>query len=304
MKSLQEQFIKLENYSSLMNPPCSDSQIIKLEKSLNCELHKEIFALYKSHNGMKHSDIFPFRLMEISEILELHEFADWQSELKRPLDGSDELHIFWTDDNSNYAGLYTSGKLKDKICFIDHDEIDLSPLFDSMYSFYESLLRIAEENSIKIKSESYEDLTDWDEMKTDFPILDTSSENIKNFELAKYFIKKYASENDKYKKRHFAFCAMNLLPMSETVRIIDFVNSDDMWIQERACELIGKKHYEKGIPILVEIAKNGMNNGKVASLSALRNFKTEETEKEIEKLFAKIEDGYKIYLKPNWRAEK
>ena len=186
--------------------------------------------------------------------------------------------------------------MKGKICFIDHEELDLALRYNSIYSFYKILLGIAKKNVVKNISDEY--LINWSEMKTDFPILEYSANNNENSELARRFTEKYKNEYDEEKKQYFAFCAMNLLPMSETENLLEFTKSEDMWVQEKACELIGKKKYEPGISILVDVVKHGMHNGKMASMIALRNFKTKESEKEVKNLYQEVEEGYKIYLRP------
>jgi hypothetical protein len=46
-----------------------------------------------------------------------------------------------TDCNSNYWCLYVGGPLKNMICYVSHEEVDLAPRFRSLASFLAALKR-------------------------------------------------------------------------------------------------------------------------------------------------------------------
>ena len=46
----------------------------------------------------------------------------------------DEILPIMTDDNSNYFCVYYKGDNKEKVCYLNHDEIDLTPRFKSIES--------------------------------------------------------------------------------------------------------------------------------------------------------------------------
>lgn len=49
-------------------------------------------------------------------------------------DDFDEVLPIMTDDNSNYFCVYYKGDNKEKVCYLNHDEIDLTPCFKSIAS--------------------------------------------------------------------------------------------------------------------------------------------------------------------------
>ncbi len=78
------------------------------------------------------------------------------------------LCLFWTDDNSNYAGAYVKGPLAPRVCLVDHEEPDIPPAFRSPESFVRALHVGADED------------LDWYELPRDYPVLGA----IKKFEPA------------------------------------------------------------------------------------------------------------------------
>ena len=118
------------------------------------ELPAEILALDRDHDGTDDArgDI-PLRLMSIDEAIEFHGNSGYLAER-----GGREMRTFWTDDNSNYAGLYVEGPLPGRVFVIDHDEVDLSPVYRSAHSFHEVMLDAAAGG------------LDWYEMPTDYPV--------------------------------------------------------------------------------------------------------------------------------------
>jgi len=68
-----------------------------------------------------------------------------------------------------------------------------------------------------------------------------------------------------------------------------------MWIQERACALLGKRGYAAEIPVLAEVARHGKYNGKIAALIALRDFGAPAQEA-VERLKKELQSPWLIYL--------
>lgn len=296
------EILKSLTLNANINPPCSEEEIQKFERETRIQLPDTLIRLYRHCNGtkIKKGVELPFNLMTLEEVRELLTFSDWYyEELQKNLQDNDKICAFWSDGNSNYAAVYLSGLLEGKICFIDHEETDLSPVFRDFTNFYQSIFEI---HALNLRQPSAE--SGWWDMKTDYPKLVKDENEEFYFEdllLAEKFIELFREETGYEKKQHLAFCAMNLLPLSETDKILEFVRSDDMWIQERACQLLGEKKSEKAIPVLAEVARSGNHNGKIAAMIALRNFNTQESKFEIERLLNEVEDDYRIYLKPNYQ---
>ena len=95
MNQFAKIFTELEFNPLLLNDNASESDIQNLEKRLACKLPSEILALLRNHNGMKFSGVFPFRLMSITETLDLCDFFEWQENLKRNLEDAERICLFW-----------------------------------------------------------------------------------------------------------------------------------------------------------------------------------------------------------------
>ena len=131
----------IEEYRTLgigLNPPAMAEQLQLLEDALDCTLSDGLRALYEDHNGDDKTGTkgiyLPLRLMPVSEVIETHHFVKefgWASQ---------GLRLFWYDGNSNYAGLYVAGALEGRVCFIDHEEPDLAPVYRTLHRFLDTLL--------------------------------------------------------------------------------------------------------------------------------------------------------------------
>lgn len=119
-------------------------------------------ALYCDHNGMTLGGFDPLsiRLMSIEEALAKHTVL-------RNLDYiSNEMYMFWSDDNSNYLGAYLTEPSRGRVFYLDHDEPDFSPRFRSVRTFYQALLKLATHN---VECEDEDDYRFWFDLETDYP---------------------------------------------------------------------------------------------------------------------------------------
>jgi hypothetical protein len=272
---------ELERFGAEPSPPATDAQIQELEKALGHPLPPELQALYREHNGLKEPGALPLWLMSTKES------AKTNRTMRRDGFFPEELRFFWTDDQSTYAALYVTGPAAGRVCVIEHEEPDPSPVFRSVASFYQAMYRAAEAGQ-----DAYELLHQPGGPETE----GTPEEQAADLALSEEYAARVAAESDPEKRRSLAFAAMQLLPPSEAHRLLGWLRSDDMWIQERACELLGRRRLVEAIPALAEIARNGMHNGRVAALTALREFGAPAAEV-VARLRKELEPQWQIYLK-------
>lgn len=271
---------ELNQHGAVLNPPATDAQLQELESALDCSLPSELRALYLQHDGMQDPGDFPFRLMSTEDVVETHRAMREEGLVP------EEIRFFWTDDQSNYAALYVSGPASGRVCVVDHEEPDTTPLFRSVTSFYRALGAAAENGQ------------DWYELlqQPGGPETEgTPEEQAADLALAEDYFQRYAGTEDPRQRQAFAFAGMQLLPPSETSRLLDWLRSEDMWIQERACTLLGRRGYAEAIPALAEVARTGKHNGRVAALTALRKFGAPAQE-EVTRLRNELEPQWHIYL--------
>jgi len=180
--------------------------------------------------------------------------------------------LFWTDDNSNYAGVFLAAPLRGRVFFLDHDEPDDAPRFRSIESFCRSTLAAAEK--------------DWSDMVTDYPRLtdpaDIDGDEDRAVAIAYLRDLPAACSADAYAV--FAYCALNLLPPRDFALALPLFDSTDMWGQERACKMIGLWRRAEAVPDLLRVARTGMSNGRVEAVRALQRIQTAEAKKAVKML--------------------
>ena len=263
------------------NPGCTTEQLNDLAAALATTLPAELMTIYKDHNGMADAATLPFRLMSVDEVK--REFRALQAVGML----TSAIRAFWTDDRSNFAGLYVTGPLAGKLCFLHHEATEFTPVFRSIPSFYQAALAAAEAEVL------------WFDMKTDYPVLEvhrSKQEYDEDLALALGQIALYQQATDAEARMQAALCAMNLLPLSETYRLLDFVWVDDMWIQERACDLLGQKKFVDAVPTLAHVVRVGSHNGRIAALQALGRIGTRAALEELIKLATELDEGWDVHL--------
>ncbi|MEY8744400.1 HEAT repeat domain-containing protein [Bacillales bacterium AN1005] len=199
--------------------------------------------------------------MEIEEVIEM---ADFMSEMEV----YQGIIPLWTDDHSNYIGLQVQGACQYRISYINHEETDVSPGFRSVQSFISKLEQ----------HPSY----DWDELNKDYP----SDIEISHAEMDEDLrcideLNKFISSNQQIDddiRCQYIFSIMALTPKRNLDSLIKYLDDEDMYVQERACEILGFHRYIPARDKLVEVSTNGMHNGKLAAKRALARIREEAEE--------------------------
>lgn len=168
-----------------------------------------------------------------------------------------------TDNHSNYWCLYVGGVLKGMVCYLNHAEVSLEPKFKGIYE----LLQTIEKHP---KAYDYHDL---EPDVFDFPMLS----NAKDFDNRKKIITTMLTElnqlTDQDRKQQMAFAIMQLTSKDEIDAIIyPLLDHKDMYIQERAIELLVIHNYTPAKAKLIELAKTASPNGKSAAKRVLQLF--------------------------------
>lgn len=235
-----------------------------LEADLKARFPSELWDLYETIQDPAKSESGPFRLMPIEEVKDLREAMygfNWRDSC-----------AFWTDDNSNYAGIYLDGPLRGRIYFLSHDEPDFSPVYRSLSSF------------LKTIREAKSREKDWYEMPTDYftptdyylhqdgkPLPATEIERKSDLEAMTTLRLQFDQTSllDDDERRFVCFCIMDLTPLDDLKYVLEFLSDKDMWTQERAALILGVHKYSPAIDRLAEIAINGSGNGVYAAINAL-----------------------------------
>ncbi len=173
----------------------------------------------------------------------------------------DDLIPILTDNNSNYWCMYIKGALNGMICYLSHDELNLEPKFAGISSLI---------NAIENHPEAY-DYSEFDIKVFDFPI----NENNRKFDRRKTIITelkaKLAAEEQEDIRQQLAYSIMILISHDEIEsNIYPFVEDEDMYIQERAIQMMGYHKYKAAREKLIELTKSAMPNGRSAAAKALK----------------------------------
>lgn len=259
-------------------PGLSRSVLALAEEHLGAPLCPQLEALYLDHDGMPFGIGLPMRLMAIADVLEtnvsIRQF--WPDLL------ADDAFVFWTDDESNYAGAYLAGQLSHRVFVLDHEEPDGTPRFRDTCSFTAALLAQKDEN--------------WHSLTPDYPAQVDKADAFTEVdrELGRTFLQSYLASPEEARS---ALLALALLPVSDTVSLLPLLASTDMWVQERTCEVLGLRRYAPAVQQLAEVVRNGTPNGRVASFQALERIGTKEALDVLRLLETELSDEHRGLIK-------
>lgn len=224
----------------------------ELNEIYKTQIPLEILEALEEHRYKQEKSEFFIRLMEIEEILEMKDYFD-------------ELEVFrklipiWTDDNSNYVCMYYSGPLKCRICYLNHEETDVSPQFRNVKAFVNELE----------KDEEF----DWEDLVKDYPTEGDISRNYMETDLNS--IKELSSildnsDLDDDFRTQIIYSILALTPHDCLDSIIKYLDDEDDYVQERACDIVGFHRYSPAICKLKELCITGKVNVPGAAKRALR----------------------------------
>nr|WP_018883936.1 hypothetical protein [Paenibacillus massiliensis] len=179
--------------------------------------------------------------------------------------GFEELLPLWTNDHSDYIGVYASGILRGKVCHISHEETDLSPGFRSVETFLTAVQQYPEQ--------------DWEELTKDYPTRQELSEQeeVEDIQcLSGLLLQIEREETDEEERCMLLYSVMALTPISRLDSLLPYLDDEDMYVQERACDVLGHHRYVPAKEKLEVVAKQGMHNGKSAAARALSRIRQQE----------------------------
>lgn len=258
----------------------------ELQQIIGYPLPESMLKLYQAReSGNETAPQTEMRLMTFSEVAEIYQA--FQDGTWGPLEVHSSMCPFWTDDNSNFAGLYVVGLLNGKVCCIDHEEVDLSPAYASVQSFQDAAT-----------TASVQDLG-WQEFRRDYPApepADNLQTEAQDWRIVESLRPLYAVSQDRLRV-HYAYCIMVLTPYAQTVSLLDYTYDRNMHIQAEACEILGLRRYKAATNRLAEVARNGMQNGRIASVLALGKIGSLESRRFLEELLPTMPEGYGSYIK-------
>ncbi|HDX9590519.1 TPA: hypothetical protein ROX98_003561 [Bacillus pseudomycoides] len=233
-----------------------DNLFNQIAAFLKISLPQEIMNAFDNPIYLKHKNDFLVRLLSFEEATEVYLYLNEDVNIS-------EVFPLWTDDNSNYVGVYMFGSLTGRVCFISHEEIDLSPVYPNVQTLIKILLENPE--------------IDWYELPKYYP---RSKEHTDELQLKQdvQAIKELKNllkspELDEEKRTQYLFSIMALTPYTQLHEIIPLLEDSDMWVQERAAEILGFHRYVPAREKLNWVKEHGQHNGKMAAELALKRIR-------------------------------
>ncbi|WP_247739028.1 hypothetical protein [Bacillus sp. 165] len=243
-----------------------DNLFNKISTFLNISLPQEIMNAFDNPIYLKQKNDFLVRLLSFEEAAEMYSY------LKEDVNIS-EVFPLWTDDNSNYVGVYMFGLLTGRVCFINHEEIDLSPVYPNVQTLIQTLLENPESDWYELPRyyPQPKEHTDKLQLKQDVQAIEELKNLLKNPEL------------DEEKRTQYLFSVMALTPYTQLHKIIPLLEDSDMWVQERAAEILGFHRYIPAREKLNWVKEHGQHNGKMSAELALKRIRMELKNQNIKK---------------------
>ncbi len=180
-------------------PGLDEASLLAFESTLGANLPDDVRTMYRAIGGISDRvrTALPMRLMPPVDALDtLHILTDG-ADTYRPYPSARYL---FTDDNSNWVGLFIEGPLRGKLTILDHDLGSNAPRFASLASFITKLLAAADRGD------------PWEQMATDYPMSPTSDIALLDeaIPLAAHFLQQYHAATDRFERNIAADIALHL----------------------------------------------------------------------------------------------
>ena len=170
-----------------------------------------------------------------------------------------------TDEQSNYWCVYISGAMKGMVCHLSHDEISLEPRFKNI----SNLISAVENNA---EAHNFYDWEEWENNVFDFPATKDLTEFTERKQIIDQLSLELKTETDEQRIQQLAFSIMALTSIDDIeTNIYPFLDDEEMYIQERAIEMLGFHKYKLAKEKLIELETTAMPNGRNAAKIALKN---------------------------------
>jgi hypothetical protein len=257
------------------------------------QLPLEVSQVYSHIGGMRRSPRFPLYLMRPGEVAAtVQEFrlagqTLHDAGLASFGDGEHAILLF-SDGNGNYLGLHLKAPFAPRGFILDHEEPNLEPRFKSLASMLDALAQSVD------REECY-----FGDMPTDYPAIEPALVNADDRELSLQLLNQYYHDPHKY--RADAHAAMQLSHPHDMETFANLLDSEDMWISEKMCRIVGLRRYRPAINRMVEVAIAKGGNRIIATIVALRGWPDEEALSALRVIKGRLGKAYDPYFPPSLR---
>ncbi|ASA21187.1 SMI1/KNR4 family protein [Paenibacillus donghaensis] len=165
---------------------------------------------------------------------------------------------FWTDDQSNYIGIYGRGPLACRVCHISHEETDVAPAYRNVESLIAELEQHPE--------------AEWEELSKDYPALTPAETAVEEADLAAVRELEHQLEvkqPDDDVRCQWINSILAVMPRANAAELLKYLNDEDMFVQEWTAELMGLYGLQEAEAPLQELSLSGIPNAAPAATRAL-----------------------------------
>lgn len=260
-------------------------------------LPAEILELYEDHNGTpglpSRGDAWlPVRLMPMLEAMEVQAPL---AEFTAMLSGVGRIAWLWADDNSNYLGIYTTGRLVGWLVRLNHEEPALTPAYRSVRSFLTNLLAAAPGATPMDRA-----AVDLVSLSRDVPVVVDDPQYMEiDREHARAFADMHVNEADENRRRLYAMSSICLTPVADTDSVVPFLREFDMCTPEAAVLLMELRRFGGALEEVERLARDGIPNGDSAAMRLLVRLGSNASRNAIARLQRQI-SGRKLRALEQW----
>jgi hypothetical protein len=225
--------------------PGLDAEAIKrLERALDARLPQPVRELYGLCGGLRSKRWTgkpPMRLMRPKEVVVDAEVLRECADTYFP---SPQARYLFTDDGSNWVGVFVRGPLTGKLTMLDHDGPDQDPRFRDLSSFLDKLIDAARRE------------LDWPDMDTDYPLgPDSDSALVADARpLSHRYLDRYRAATTVRKAVNAASKALHLLPPDEWATLHELLGSPHQYVRYMTLKVAGRHQATDLVPEIVAYA--------------------------------------------------
>jgi hypothetical protein len=226
-------------------PGLDDAALTALEVGLGATLPEPVRALYRACGGIADEDwnvALPMRPMRPVEVLDDDETLRESADVYGP---SPDARYLFTDDGSNWAGVYVVGPLTGMVTILDHDAPSVAPRFRDLPSFLE-----------KLSDAGLREL-DWPDMASDYPLGARADAALvaEAAPLAQSYLDQYRTATDPASALTAARVALHLLPASEWPTLREFLSAPSPFVRYLSLRVAEHQRPVELTPALLDYAQ-------------------------------------------------
>ncbi|MVN89263.1 hypothetical protein GO986_21235 [Deinococcus sp. HMF7620] len=170
-----------------------------------------------------------------------------------------DLRFFWTDDNSNYVGVYVRGPLEGMVCVLGHDGGGLVPVFRTIPSFLDW-----------VDAHPLRDVFTDGALVPAFP--GRAPDPLHDEEDWQRALSLYQNAEQREDNPRLA-CAMALTPYGQSSVLLPFLDHPDFYVVARAVEILAQRRYTPAYTLIRELAVQPGNRSNGAAERAMRTWR-------------------------------